>query len=123
MASKENERTRIQLPYPPTVNTYWRHVGHKVLVSAKGRAYRVDVQAAALRNGLRRMAGELSVSVDVYPPDLRRRDLDNLLKSLLDSLQHAGAYDDDSQIAKLTVERMGVIPQGMVVVSIEPRAS
>lgn len=39
------------------------------------------------------------------PPDNRRRDLDNLLKGTLDSLQHANIYPDDNQIDKLKIER------------------
>ena len=35
---------------------------------------------------------------DFYPPDRRRRDLDNLQKSLWDAIQYGGGYRDDSQI-------------------------
>lgn len=48
----------------------------------------------------------IRMEVVAYPPDKRRRDLDNLGKSLLDSLQHAGLYQDDSQIDYLSFERM-----------------
>ena len=61
----------------------------------------------------------IRMEVIAYPPDKRRRDLDNLGKSLLDSLQHAGLYQDDSQIDYLSFERM---PEflGKVVVYIYP---
>lgn len=106
------------LPYPPTVNTYWRHVGSRTLISRKGRQYRNDVAALLAGKQIEPMAGELSVNVLVHPPDKRRRDLDNILKSLLDSLEHGGAYNDDSQISYLQIRRGGIVKGGNVVVDI-----
>ncbi len=57
--------------------------------------------------------------MDVYPPDRRRRDLDNVLKALLDSLAHAKVYEDDSQIDVLVVDRKEVCGKGYVVVNVE----
>lgn len=57
--------------------------------------------------------------VEAYPPDRRRRDVDNIFKCLLDSLQWAQVYVDDGQIDKLYVERREVAPPGRVIVSIE----
>jgi crossover junction endodeoxyribonuclease RusA len=37
----------------------------------------------------------------VHPPDNRRRDADNVQKSVLDALQHAGVFWDDSQVVWL----------------------
>jgi crossover junction endodeoxyribonuclease RusA len=45
------------------------------------------------------------VKIYAFPPDARRRDLDNLLKSLLDALQHAGIMEDDGQVDMLSIER------------------
>jgi crossover junction endodeoxyribonuclease RusA len=45
------------------------------------------------------------IVINVYPPDARKRDLDNLLKCLLDSLQTAKVYEDDSQIDYLLIKR------------------
>jgi crossover junction endodeoxyribonuclease RusA len=59
--------------------------------------------------------------IEVFPPDNRRRDLDNLQKSLWDSLQHGGAYHDDSQVVRYEVEKFAVVPGGKVVVTIEER--
>jgi len=46
------------------------------------------------------------MSIECYPPDRRKRDLDNLGKCIADSLQHARVYADDSQIDFLSFERM-----------------
>jgi dynein heavy chain len=45
---------------------------------------------------------------------------DNLLKGLLDSLQHAGVYESDSQIDDLRIVRGPVIRGGAVIVQIQP---
>ena len=95
----------IRLPWPPTVNSYWRHVGHKVLLSAKGRDYRHDVAAEVIAAGAKPMTGRLGVFVEAFPKDRRRFDVDNLCKGLLDSCQHAGLYADDSQIDDLRIVR------------------
>jgi crossover junction endodeoxyribonuclease RusA len=44
--------------------------------------------------------------VEAFPPDARRRGLDNLLKAPLDGLQHAGVVVDDSQFDALSIKRM-----------------
>jgi crossover junction endodeoxyribonuclease RusA len=62
----------------------------------------------------------ISVEVDVYPPDKRKRDLDGVVKVLLDSMQHAKIYDDDCQISRLLVTRMAIIDEGKIIVRIKP---
>ena len=68
---------------------------------------------------LKPLDGPLEIFIDVYPPDRRRRDVDNVQKALLDALAHGGAYHDDSQIARLTIERQAVVPGGKVHVYIQ----
>lgn len=106
----------FRLPYPPSVNHYWRQVGGRTLVSRAGRAYRNAVVAAGVPAlGL---LGKIEVSILARPPDNRRRDLDNILKAAIDGMQRAGVYLDDSQIAKLVVERGEVTPGGELIVQI-----
>lgn len=96
----------LTLPWPPTVNTYYRNVKGKTLISAAGRAYRAAVADQVLiQRGAKQLAGRLAVSIVAHVPDRRRRDLDNLLKGTLDSLTHAGVWVDDEQIDRLTIER------------------
>ena len=99
------------LPWPPTVNTYWRHkvIGKlaTVYVSADGQAYRKAVNLCLIEHGIKTYAieGDLRVEIEVFLPDRRKRDLDNLLKSLLDSLTHAQVWKDDNQISDLRIYR------------------
>jgi len=112
------------LPFPPSVNGYWRSVligGHpRVLLSKRGRRYRLDVQEAVLRTfGLRKPTrARLLVAMVAYPPDRLRRDIDNLPKGVLDALTHARVWVDDSQVDGLMVMRGPVVDGGRLEVRI-----
>ena len=94
----------LHLPYPPSVNHYWRRVGAKTLISREGRRFREEVVAKVRELKVQAISGPIRVNILACRPDKRRRDIDNILKSLLDALGYAGAYEDDSQIWKLSVE-------------------
>lgn len=101
----------LNLPYPPSMNQYWRNVRGRTLISQKGRAFKIDVQGAVVTQhpGLRPIAGPVSVILDVTPPDRRRRDIDNLIKPTLDALTSAGVWSDDSQVIRLEIAWTGRI--------------
>jgi crossover junction endodeoxyribonuclease RusA len=114
----------LTLPFPPSVNTYWRHpttgkLAGRHLISDKGRKYRDAVTALAAEGRYKTMTGPLVVDLEVFMPDKRRRDLDNLTKAIFDSLTHAGVWEDDSQIVDFRVWKNPAIG-GMVKVTIEP---
>ena len=104
----------IDLPYPPSINRYYRHVGYRTLISREGRAFRRNVCALLGGGGPRKppSGGRIALCMDASPPDRRIRDLDNLQKSVCDSLQHAGVYEDDSQVDLLLTQRRDVVPGG-----------
>lgn len=104
------------LPFPPTLNTYYRHVGPKVLISRRGRDYRRLVGLLLL--GCPRFSAPVSLELAVRPPDNRRRDLDNLLKGLQDALVHAGLLADDSLIRRLSMRMDAPVAGGLVSVRI-----
>lgn len=108
----------LELPYPPSVNHYWRRVGARTLISRGGRAFREAVCSILAAQGIRPIAGPLVVEVTIHPPDKRRRDIDNIQKALLDALQHGGAYGDDSQIVRLTIEKAEPLDSGKTLVRI-----
>jgi Holliday junction resolvase RusA-like endonuclease len=108
----------VELPYPPSINHYWRRVGLKTLISREGRRFRERVVRILADLRLEKLSGSLAVDVEVYPPDNRRRDIDNTQKALLDALQHGGAYGDDSQIVRLNAEKHPPVPGGKTIVRI-----
>jgi len=108
----------LQLPYPPSVNHYWRRVGARTLISRGGRAFRQAVCSLLRERGIRPVSGRLAVEVIVYPPDRRRRDVDNVFKALLDAMQHGGVYADDNQIVRLSIEKREPIEGGKTIVQI-----
>jgi crossover junction endodeoxyribonuclease RusA len=110
---------RIALPYPPTVNTYWRHVGSKVLISEGGKKYRERIFWIIREAGLQPLEGRLSVNLEVNPPDKRTRDLDNLPKALLDALTHARLWSDDGQIDDIRIRRLEIKSGGLVMFSVQ----
>ena len=121
MTCLPDRQVTLELPYPPSVNGYYRHVGFRTLISREGRAYRRLVCAILRRASVRPLAGTLAVGLDLYPPDGRRRDCDNVLKALLDAMQYGGMYGDDSQIKKLlVVMRQQVVPGGKAIVCVTP---
>jgi crossover junction endodeoxyribonuclease RusA len=107
---------RVSLPWPPTVNTYWRMVRGRMLISAKGREYRNAVCMQLAESPL--FKGRLKIEILAMPPDKRRRDLDNLLKAPLDALQWAGVIQDDSQFDEIHLIRGDVEKDGCLVVAI-----
>ena len=105
------------LPYPPSVNHYWGTFGKRRFITKKGTDFRAAVGVAVAQSpkfGVQR----LGVRVVTHAPDRRKRDLDNVLKSLLDALQHAGLFADDEQIDHLTVFRGELHKGGAVSVKV-----
>jgi crossover junction endodeoxyribonuclease RusA len=107
-----------ELPYPPSVNHYWRHVGWRTLISREGRRYRKEVVALLAAQRARPLSGRLRVRVTIHPPDGKRRDLDNVQKAMLDALEQGGAFHDDAQIDELVIHRGIIIPGGKTIVEI-----
>lgn len=92
------------LPFPPSVNSYWRQFQGRTLISKKGREYRLAVaEQVLIQKGAKHYSGKVKLTIEAWRPDDRRRDLDNLLKAPLDALTHAGVYDDDHLIVDLRI--------------------
>jgi len=103
----------LTLPYPPSANKLYRHVGPRVLLSAAGRVYYAEVAKVVAELRFRTavrfpIRGRIAVMIDSFVPDRRRRDLDNMQKAACDSLTKAGVWTDDSQIDDLRIRRMPV---------------
>lgn len=62
---------------------------------------------------------KLSMTIWVYPPDKRKRDISNIIKIVEDSLQDAGVYDNDFNIDILLVQRGAITKGGKLLVMID----
>ena len=94
----------LTMPWPPSVNKYWRTFQGRMIISAEGRSDRKAVADQVLiQRGAKHYTGKLCVVIEAFRPDNRRRDLDNLLKAVLDGCTHAGVWEDDSNIVDLRI--------------------
>lgn len=93
----------IPLLWPPTVNTYYSVYKGRKLISRKGREYKQNAFAEPWMKDP--IEGRLSVTIDAFPPDRRKRDIDNIIKPILDVITENGVWVDDEQIDELTVRR------------------
>ena len=108
----------LVMPWPPSVNKYWRTFQGRMIISAEGRSYRKAVADQVLiQRGAKHYTGKLRVVIEAFRPDNRRRDLDNLLKAVLDGCTHAGVWEDDSNIVDLRIYWADIIG-GMIKVHV-----
>jgi len=102
----------LELPLPPSMNTYWRNFRGRTILSKGGRDYKIAIQEYVTVNNLPKFGQErLEASITIFPRDKRAIDLDNRLKALFDSLEDAGLFDDDSQFDRIYICR-GMIKKG-----------
>jgi crossover junction endodeoxyribonuclease RusA len=112
------ENIILWLPWPPTVNSYYKAVRSAIYLSSKGRKYKetveelVNEQAADIKLDMK-----LFVEVWLFPPDRRERDVDNYMKALLDAITHSGLWENDALIDQLHIYR-GEVGSGKVRIEI-----
>lgn len=117
----------LTLPFPPSLNAYWRHLtkgplAGRTLISERGRDYRRTVLEELLVQRVTPVGAQrVSVDIEARMPDRRARDLDNLPKAVLDALTHGGLWDDDSQIDDLRIWR-APMREGVIIVRVSPLA-
>lgn len=110
---------QLKLPYPPSVNHYYGRCGNRTFLKAPGVRYRERIKSdlwRSLTEGKKvapePLQGDLMVEIIIYPPDKRKRDIDNIKKALFDALQHAGLYYDDNQICDDHTIRINKVVKG-----------
>jgi crossover junction endodeoxyribonuclease RusA len=113
----------LELPLPPTINTYYGQHGKRRFVKPAGIAFRQSVAAIVAAAGHATLTGRIELFAAIYPADRRQQDLDNRSKSLQDALTHAGVWLDDEQIDSLHLVRREVVKGGKVNVVITELAA
>jgi len=82
-------------------------------MSAEGKKYRRDVALLVTKDSRHKtpIEGRLAVVIVTHRKDRVSFDIDNSCKTVLDSLQAAGVYRDDSQIDSLHITRGNIDPE------------
>jgi crossover junction endodeoxyribonuclease RusA len=101
------------LPYPVSVNRMYRAYKGRVIKSSTYRAWENSVKSVAIAalasdfDGVYSGLGSSRVrlSIWVYPPDRRKRDIGNLLKGIEDALEAAGWIKNDEQEDEIHIYR------------------
>lgn len=114
--------TTLVFPWPPTVNTYYRNVKGRTLMSKKGRMYRGVCLRCCVWQKTPQIAPEERVRVilNLFPPNKRKFDIDNRAKACLDALQHGGVLPDDEQVDQLIINRCAIDADERVEIIISP---
>ncbi|MBU3847831.1 MAG: RusA family crossover junction endodeoxyribonuclease [Candidatus Acinetobacter avistercoris] len=102
---------------PPSVNNYWLDSGRgRKRLSKRARHF-----TAVMKRFINpcRYDGLVSLSVQFAPPDKVVRDLDNMLKPILDSLSKCGLILDDRQVDDLAIKRLPIQQNGKLIISVK----
>ena len=101
-------KIELFLPFPPSINSYYVKTRNGVFISASGKAYHKRVLEDIKEQcgpAFLPITSNVHLSVVLFMPDKRKRDLDNYMKPLLDSLTRCAFYRDDRQVDQLFVYR------------------
>ena len=110
----------LSLPFPPSMNTYWRTFRGMTVLSKQGREFKAAVANYVVEYKVPKLGdSKLRVSMVLFPRDKRKIDIDNRIKAVLDALQDAGVFNDDFQVDELSIVRGKTIKGGAIRVLIE----
>jgi crossover junction endodeoxyribonuclease RusA len=116
---------KLILPIPPSANAMYKNAPR----TAKGgkrytgrdltdtyKTYRDNMWYRCKQRKIPKLTGRVSIWIMVQFADKRDRDIDNLVKTLLDSLQYAQILENDKQVDSLWVMRGPLFEGGRVIV-------
>jgi crossover junction endodeoxyribonuclease RusA len=93
------------LTLPPSANHIWKVGPHGIYKTSAARLWQTESAWELKLTNSAHFDGPVSVFIDLYFPDKRRRDIDGPIKLTLDSLEESGIIKDDKQVAKLHVNK------------------
>ena len=89
---------------PVSANAYYQAVRGRVIISEAGRNQKEYIHNFLRSNNAIKIEGNIELSVVCFYKDNRTRDIDNVLKPLIDCLKDV-CFGDDSLIQKITIEK------------------
>jgi Holliday junction resolvase RusA-like endonuclease len=89
---------------PPSVNTIWKRSKTGIYCSPKVLLFKDYVYYILKQKTFEKTSKNVKLEISFYVKN-KRRDIDNLLKVLLDSMNKI-IYDDDKQIIELIVHKI-----------------
>lgn len=98
----------LRLPYPPSVNHYYVRTKKGMAIKPEGKWYRQHVGfLVAIARLPRKFLGneKVQVTIHAFTPDRIPRDVDNILKCLLDALTDAHVWGNDKQVYDLHITK------------------
>ena len=111
---------QVRLPLPPSGNNFYTIARGRKILSGKARDWRAEcvgiLQGAYTGKPLEDK--DLCLHLTVTFPDRRKRDIDNVIKPLMDVFTQGGIWRDDSQVGELVVTRGGEGPRGTVLATL-----
>jgi Holliday junction resolvase RusA-like endonuclease len=108
----------LELPLPPTINSYWGFSGHRRFLTAKAVQFKAEVSHAVSQQPIRFGDAKLEMTVTINFRDKRIADISNRLKALEDALVQAGLMDDDSQLKVIHLYEGPIVKGGKCSVKI-----
>lgn len=98
----------LRLPYPPSINHYYVRTKKGMAIKPEGNWYRQQVGfLVAIARLPRKFLGneKVQVTIHAFTPDRIPRDVDNILKCLLDALTDAHVWGNDKQVYDLHITK------------------
>ena len=120
----------LLLPFPPSINTYWKQVVIKLksgksfrstALSKRARQFRTDALISIKQQYPVHQLIDypVRVTIQLHPPTLRAYDVDNFNKGILDVLTHANIWVDDVLVHDLRIVKAEKQKGGNAIVKIE----
>lgn len=111
---RSGDTIRLEIPWPPSVNGYWRAYRGKIIVSRAGRVYQALCMSVIGCRADEMIRTPIAFDAVLHPPTRAKRDLDNHLKATLDALAKCQIIENDHLIHELSI-RWGAVVKGGIV--------
>ena len=97
----------LDLPFPPSVNSIWRKVGNKMVISAPYHAWKIDANRLGLAQRINKnpmMVGPFEADILLDSAKFGKIDVDNPSKAVLDWTQKMMLVENDKNCRRLLIE-------------------